>query len=415
MPANLLTANEVKNAKLNPKRPDVVRRLSDGKGLWLEIRPVTGAKFWRYRFKLNGKEKLYTIGPAGYRTGEIGLEEARKERARLRDLVKQGLNPTQERRERKDETIREGENTFKALAERWIVQGKPHWAEKYHRDIRQAMDKTIFPKIGNRPIKAITSGEVRAVVESMKSKPVTAKRFLLWIGSVCRYAIAEDIAEEDPTYALRNLIKRPKVRHHQPIPLETLPEIIQAARDDGGDAALRLGLELLAHTFVRPSELIGARWSEIDFDKALWTIPAERMKMRDAHYVPLSSQAVTILRELEKITGRFLCLFPNRRDPRRAAKASNLNRLVERMGYGDVFSPHAFRATASTKLNELSYSPDWIELQLGHAPRNKIRASYNQARWLEERRAMMQSYSDLITTAGQGDKVVPIRKQEAAA
>lgn len=384
-------------------------KLRDGKGLYLEVRP-TGAKFWRYRFRLPGEttEKMFTIGEYGSKPGQCSLAAARDARSAARALVKQGVNPTEHRGQIVTTAVAEGKNTFRAVAREWLDDSKPHWSAKYLSQVEAGLDRDILPTLGDRPIRSITSADVLAIIKARKSTPTWALLLRQWVGAIFRYAIAHRRADEDPTYAVRGTIKRPAVKHHAPLKLREIPAFLTALRADTGERQTIIAVELLLLTFVRPSELAKAEWREFALDDALWIIPGKRMKMREDHYVPLSSQAVKLLRELHKLTGHRQHLFPNARDPRKPMDSGSLNRIFSRIGYGDHVSPHSCRSTASTALNEMGYRFDLIERQLAHAERNKSRASYNQAQYMDERRQMMQQWANVIS-AKPGAKVIPLK------
>lgn len=423
----LLSALDVKRAKpgYDPtaeratpprKQPNASRpfKIRDGNGLWLEVRP-SGKKVWRYRYRIGADEQTYTIGDAGEGTGQIGLAEARTERDKARALVKTGIHPKADREASKVRNIAEGENTFKAVALDWLAESAQHWTEHYTAKARRMLETNAYRAIGDKPIRSITAADVLEIIKAKKASATQALLLQQWIGSIFRYAIRNLRADTDPTYSIRGAIKRPPVKHHQPLALSELPAFRDALRADTGNRQTRIAVELLLLTFVRPGELRAATWNEFDLDGAMWVIPAERMKMREPHYVPLSSQAEALLRELHKLTGKREHLFPSASKPRKCMSHSTLWRVVERIGYGDRFSPHGFRATASTALNGMHFRPDVIEKQLAHAERNQSRASYNQQAYMEERKLMMQTWADVIDAqAKEREKVVPIRATEAA-
>lgn len=411
MPANLLTVPQVRNAKPDPTKP---RRIPDGKGLWLEVRP-SGAKFWRYRYKLAGKEQMFTIGEAGEGRGQVSLSGARTARELARDLVRRGIHPKAQREAERTQNIAEGANTFRSVALEWLAENAPQWSAHYTKQVRRGLQKDILPTIGDRPIRSVNSADVLAILKAKKHRPTSAILLQQWMGAVFRYAIANLRADTDPTYAVRGAIVRPKVQHHAPLQVPEIPAFRSALRADTGNRPTVIALELLLLLFVRPVELRAATWAEFDLDGAMWVVPAERMKMGEPHYVPLPKQAVALLRELQTITGNREHLFPNRSDPKRPMDHASLCRLIDRIGYGDKFSPHGFRATASTALNGMHFRPDVIERQLAHAERNQSRAAYNQQAHLAERRQMMQTWADLIDAeVARASKVVPMKAKKSA-
>lgn len=398
--AFMLTDTQIRNAK-PAERP---YRIRAGKGLYLEVRP-SGKKLWRYRYRLEGvdggkRENLYALGEygkAGPDRGQYTLAEADQERARLRELVRAGVHPSHARRERRKAAIEAGANTFRAVAEEWIAANRGTWTPYYLKQIERAFAEAVYPDIGDLAITKITSAQLLRIVKAKaKGAPTVALLLRQWMGAVFRYAIAHLKAEHDPTFAIRKTVKRPPVRSKEPLRPADIPAFRDAVEKAGGYRQTKIALELLLYTFVRPGELRQSKWSEFDLDAGLWRIPAARMKMREPHVVPISTQACALLRELHGLTGGHDWLFPNVRDPKRPMTGTTLNRSLERMGYLGRLSAHGFRATASTWLNEVGFRHDVIERQLAHKERNAVRASYNKAEYLPERRAMMQQWADAI-------------------
>ena len=402
MPANLLTALKITKAKAK----DAPYKLRDGKGLYLEVRP-TGKKVWRYRYRMWADEQTFTIGDCGDAADEFTLEAARTARDEARKLVKQGTHPKQHRAAAKAATVMAGRNTFKAVAEDWYTESSAHWTPRYAGQVRTGLDDQILPAIGDRPIRSVTSAAVLPIIKGKKHHATTAILLQQWMGAIFRYAIRHLYTDNDPTYAVRGVVKRAPVKHRKPIPRSEIPAVNTALKDEVGSRVMALALRLLMLTFVRPGELRAAKWAEFDLDGALWRIPAERMKKREPHLVPLSSQALEVLRELKTRTGKSEWLLPSSRNSKQPVNERTMAQAMERMISGD-YSPHCFRSTASTILNEMGFPSDWIEIQLAHSERNKTRASYNHAQFLEQRGGMMQGYADLIGSQGKG-KVIPLK------
>ena len=260
----------------------------------------------------------------------------------------------------------------------------------------------VFPFVGKLPIRSVSAAHLLEVLNRIEGRGAATVALLVrqWSSAVFRYAVATLRADADPAAALKGAIQRPRVQHHKPLTREQIGEFSKALEQYGGYRTTVIALRLMLLTFVRTVELRKAEWHEFDLDRAEWRIPAERMKMRESHIVPLSAQAVELLRELNTHTGGRRLLFPNLRKPNECMTATTLNRALERMGFNGKdsigFSAHGFRATASTMLNEMGCRADVIERQLAHAERNKVRASYNQAEYLDERRQMMQAWADDI-------------------
>ena len=397
-----LTDTAIRNAKPKPK----AYKLLDGNGLFLMVSP-TGSKLWRYRYRIGSSENLFAIGeyPA------VTLQGAREQREAARRLIKEGIHPAQHRKAARLVSATEAANTLEAVAKEWIDQNRAHWSTYYCSQVETVLGNDVFPKIGGLPIRSVTAAHVLGIIKAIEARnaPSIALLTRQWVSAIFRYAVATLRADADPAAALRGAIRKPRTQHKRPLSRNELGLFLDRVNATQSGALVRTALRLLLLTFVRPGELRCARWKEFDLDAAEWRIPAARMKMREAHTVPLSQQAVSLLTELRPFTGRHSQLFPNLRDPKRDMSPTTLNRALERMGYKGVFSAHGFRATASTILNEIGYRPDVIERQLAHQERNKVRASYNQASYMPERKKMMQEWADYLDAAIRDDKVRPIR------
>ncbi|HRH14257.1 MAG TPA: tyrosine-type recombinase/integrase [Azonexus sp.] len=410
------------DAKIRNTKPgDKPIKLTDGGGLYLEVR-TTGAKLWRYRYRIAGKENVFAVGEYfnDKRGGHISLDDARTERDKARALIKQGIHPAHNRQAARLATHAENANTFEGVAREWIAKKKQGWTPYYLRQVERFHETDVFPYVGNLPIRNVTAAHLLEIVRRIDGRGAETVALLVrqWASAIFRYAVATLRADTDPAAALKGAIHRPKVEHHKPLSRDQIADFVKALDSYGGYRTTVIALRLMLLTFVRTVELRGAHWTEIDLDRAEWRIPAERMKMREPHLVPLSRQAVELLRELHTFTGGRAMLFPNYRNPKTCMTATTLNRALERMGFNGKdsigFSAHGFRATASTILNELNFRPDVIERQLAHAERNKVRASYNQAEYLDERRTMMQQWADLTDEMAKSEnKVTPINRAAA--
>ena len=381
----------------NTKPADKPLKLTDGGGLYLEVRP-TGTRLWRLRYRIDGKENVFAIG--GY--PEIGLADARDAREKAKPLIRQGIHPSHNRQAERLANSAANANTFEAVAREWIKKKAPSWTPYYLRQVERFMAADVFPFVGKLPIRNVSAAHLLEILNRIEGRGAATVALLVrqWSSAVFRYAVATLRADADPAAALKGAIHRPKVQHHKPLTRDQIAEFSKALEQYGGYRATVIALRLMLLTFVRTVELRKAEWIEFDLDRAEWRIPAERMKMREPHIVPLSSQAVALLRELATHTGGRRQLFPNLRNPNEYMTATTLNRALERMGFNGKdsigFSAHGFRATASTMLNEMGFRADVIERQLAHAERNKVRASYNQAEYLEERRQMMQAWAEYL-------------------
>lgn len=403
-----LTDAKIKNTKPSEKP----QKLSDQGGLYLEVRP-NGSKLWRYKFRIAGKENIFAIG--GY--PEIGLAEARIEHGKARELVKQGINPTHNRQTEMLAIHASNANTFETIAKEWIEKKTPGWTPYYLRQVTRFFASDVYPTIGYLPIRQVTAAHILAILQKAESRgaKTVAMNIRQWCGAVFRYAVATLRADADPAAALKGAIQRDPVKHSKPLNKAEVKKLFKELDANGGYRTTVIALRLIMLTFVRTVELRAAEWSEFDLDGAVWRVPGERMKMRELHIVPLSRQAVELLRELHKLTGNQKWLFPNLRRPLSCMSGTTINRALERMGFagkdGIGFSSHGFRSTASTMLHEAGYRSEVIERQLAHAERNKVKASYNQAEYMPERIAMMQQWADMADEMAKGDgKVVAIKE-----
>jgi len=403
-----LTATAVKNAKPKAKPYS----LPDSGSLSLHVLP-NGTKTWRYRFRWHGKQQIYTIG----KFPSVTLAEARNERYKACKLIAAGIHPTRHKKAERARQKAEEANTFEAVAREWINKKKPGWSPTYLRQIEDVMAADVFPVVGALPIREVSAAQLLGILESVEGRGAETVALLIrqWCSAIFRYAVATLRADFDVAAALQGAVHRPKVQHHKPLDRAEIPGFLKNLSQFSGYRATAISLHLLLYVFTRPGELRQAKWSEFDLDGAEWRIPSERMKMREQHIVPLSQQAVELLRELRKLTGEgeHGWLFPNSRRPSTCMTPTTMNRALERLGYQGKFSAHGFRSTASTILNEQGWPADVIERQLAHAPRNKVRASYNQAQYLDERSKMMQTWSDFVDSLSGDSKVVSIKEKRA--
>ena len=387
----LLTATKIQNTA--PQKKAV--RLFDGRGLYLEIAP-TGSRWWRFKYRFAGKEKRISLGVYP----DVGLKKARDKREEMRRLVADGVDPSAARKQEKLATIESTENTFEAIAREWFEKHSPNWEASYSVKLLARLEANVFPWLGHRPIRDIKAPELLAVLRRVESRGVleTAHRLMNYCGNIFRYAIATGRADRDVSADLRGALPPSTQQHHASI---TEPQGVAALLRsiDGyrGSNVTRYALQLAPLVFVRPGELRKAEWSELDLAGGEWRIPAERMKMRSKHIVPLSTQAVAILRALQPLTGQGRFVFPGARSRERPMSENTVNGGLRRLGWsGSEMTGHGFRSMASTLLNEQGWNRDAIERQLAHSERNSIRAAYNFAEHLPERRRMMQSWADYL-------------------
>lgn len=405
-----LTDTRIRNAKVKAKP----YKLFDADGLFLLVQP-TGSRLWRLKYRLDlredgsKKEHLFAVGTYPV----VSLSEARALRDNARKLIAQGIHPTRHRKVERARKAVESANTFEAVAREWIAKRRPKWSAYYAKQVENCMAADVYPQIGALPIREVSAAQLLQIVQRAETRGAATIAILIrqWCSAIFRYAVATLRADADPAATLKGAIHRPRVQHRVPLQRDEIPVFLDKLEEFGGYRTTSLALNLLLLTFVRPGELRAAEWAEFDLDHAEWRIPAERMKMDEEHIIPLSRQALKLLHELHRLTGGQRWLFPNYRRPKTCMTPTTMNRALERMGYGGRFSSHGFRATASTLLNEMGWHADVIERQLAHAPRNKVRASYNRALYLAERKKMMQTWSDFVDSLRAGDKVVPLKKR----
>lgn len=396
---------DIKARNLKPRA--TVYRVADARGLCLEVRP-TGSKLWRYRYRFDGNASMLALGeyPA------VTLSDARGRRDAARERLANGENPVAAHKADQRAKLTAARNTFQSVAMEWMEKQEGQWTLHHALDVQRSLVKEAFPTIGNRSISEIEAPEILHCLKVIEKRGAieVAHRTAQRIAAVFRYAVLTGRAKHNPAADLRGAIVARKVKHMTAMPREELPAFLDKLYHYDGNIQTALALRLMLLTFVRTTELIGARWQEIDFDKAEWRIPAERMKMREEHVVPLSEQAVTVLRELHALTCATPMLFPSRSNAHKPMSNNTMLFALYRMGYHSRATTHGFRALASTTLNEQGWPPDVIERQLAHGERNKVRAAYNRAQYLPERRKMMQAWADYLDTSKQGGNVIPIRK-----
>jgi len=388
-----LTDTFVKRKQGNGK----VQKHSDGGGLFLYITPE-GKKSWRLAYRYLGKQKLLVIGPYP----AISLKEARERREAAKKLLVDNIDPSTAKQEAKAVAASAAKNSFEAVMREWAEKQSGKWTPKSKERVIARLEQYILPALGKRPIKSITAPELLAVLRKMESQGFVTSAHIARseCGRIFRYAIATGRAERDVAADLRGAISAmPAVQHFAAV---TEPKAIGKLLLDLETCSctfvMHCALRLAPLVFVRAGELTSAEWSEIDLDAAEWRIPAAKMKMRQTHVVPLSRQAVAILRELHAVTGKGRFVFPSRTNPENHMLSGSPVLALRGMGYSrEDMTMHGFRAMASTVLHEKGFNRDWIERQLAHAERNGVRASYNHAEYLAERRKMMQFWSDYLT------------------
>jgi integrase len=404
-----LTEMQVRNAK--PR--DKPYKLFDGGGLYLEVVP-TGSRIWRLKFRqANGKENRLTFGPYP----EITLQEAREKRLETRRLMLQGVDPAKHRDATRRVAADQLANMFEKIAREWYANKVPTWSDRTAKNMIQRLEADIFPQIGSMPIAEIKHRDVIAALRKIEERGATeiAKRMKAVCSTIFSYAIQCGLTDRNLVVDMKDVLKTKRASHFAAIEADELPEFLAAlARNEARMfEPTRIAMRLMLLVFVRTSELIETPWSEIDFDKSEWIIPWQRMKRGKLtvnpdmtnHHVCLSRQALALLRELHTTTGHNKYLFPNQRDPKKPMSNNTLLVTLERMGYKGRMTGHGFRALAMSTIKErLGYRHEVVDRQLAHAPKDKVASAYDRAKFLDERRVMMQAWADYLDAVERGDK-----------
>ncbi|CAM7930302.1 TPA: tyrosine-type recombinase/integrase [Klebsiella pneumoniae] len=394
-----LTARQVDTSK--PK--DKPYKLSDGGGLYLLVNP-NGSRYWRLKYRIAGKEKLLALGVYP----DITLAEARQKRADAKKVLAAGGDPGQEKQEEKQAKEQAVANSFERLAMEWHSHKSTSWSEGYAEHLLMYLKKDIFPFIGQKAITDISQVEMLNVLRKMEQRGVLDK--LKKTRQACRqiftYAIITGRAEHNPVSDLAGALKSPKQQHYPHLLVDQIPDFLRALSEYSGSTITRNATRLLMLTGLRTIELRASEWVDIDFDKGVWNVPAERMKMRRPHLVPISTQVRELLEEIHQLTGRGKYVFPGRNDAGKPMSEASINQVIKRIGYDGKATGHGFRHTMSTILHEQGYNTAWIETQLAHVDKNSIRGTYNHAQYLDGRREMLQWYADYMQALENGENVV---------
>lgn len=381
----MLNDTQIRKAKPQAKP----YKLTDSNGLYIVINP-NGSKLWRYRFRIDGKESVFSIGAYP----EISLAEAREKRKEARLLVQQGINPAKDRAEKKRQNMRQNKNTFQAIAEEYfstktISKGSIKAA-------RSMLERYAYPIIGDTPITKVTPRQIMGCLDICKDKGVVVSGIYTrqHMSAVFLYAIRTMRAEFDPTLAFAGYLKRPEITHAKAMTAEQIRSFKTSLANYNGSFVVKKAVQLLLYTAVRTIEARRAEWADIDLSAAIWRIPANKMKKSRMHVVPLSSQVVELLKELHTLTGNGRLLFPNSKRPDDMLSATTINRALEYMGL--TISGHDFRATLATNLSEMGYDHEHIKSQLAHAKDNQTDAAYFHAKFINQRRQMLQDWADFV-------------------
>lgn len=412
----MLTALEVKNAK--PKEKPY--KLTDGQGLFLHV-SSSGKKTWRYRFAIAGTESTFVLGEYPV----MSLEKARIERTAAREMVKAGKNPGEERRLQKQaeqqakETEKiKAENTFEAIAYEWHQNKRDGWKADHAKAILTTLEQDVFPAIGETPIDQITPPMVLQILRTIEARGalVIATKILQRMTAVFRYAVQTGRATYNPATEMRGVVKARKVQHHPMIQPGELPDFLRNLTTADIHTVTKLSIQFTILTAARSGEVRDATWSEIDLEKNIWSIPAERMKMQMPHTIPLSLAAISILNRVKLLYGYGdkQLLFPSNQAPDKPLSENTMLYALYRMGYHSRATMHGFRALFSTIANEAGFNPDAIERQLAHREKNAVRAAYHRSEYLPERMKMMQWWADHLHHLEHGTEIIPIGRKEVA-
>ena len=398
----------------NLKPKDKPYRVADSGGLYLEVSP-SGGKLWRFKYRFERKQKMMALGvyPA------VTLAKARDRRDDARKLLADGIDPSEHRKAAKATRAGLAANTFEVIGREWYAKTAATQAATTSEKLLRRLEVDVLPWIGARPITTIAAPDLIKIIERIEQRGAldTARRVHNAIGRIFRYAVGRGLATRDPSrdIELADILPPADVQHHAS---QTDPKavggLLRAIDGFTGTLTTRCALRLAALAFVRPGELRAAEWTEFDFDKSEWRIPAEKMKMKEQHIVPLSVQAVAVLREIQPLTGTGRYVFPSERGGGRPMSENTINAALRRLGYAKhEMTGHGFRSMASTLLHELGWNHAVIERQLAHGERNKVSAAYNFAEHLPERRKLMQQWADHLDKLKVGAEVIPLHGQAA--
>lgn len=391
----MLTDIRVRQAKPAEKP----QYLFDGGGLYLQVNR-NGSRWWRYKYRFGGRQKLLSLGVYP----DISLREARERHAAARSLLTQGIDPSEQRKTDKVQAKITRSNRFSAIAEVWYQRKVKEWAPSTAAKVRAYLDSDLLPVLGDRPMPEIRRRDLIELLAKIEQRGAfdVAKKCREWLSGIFRYALVTEIIDSNPATDLYIVAgASPKTRQYPHLPESDLSGFLRALDAYRGEPSTVRAIKLLLLTGCRPGELRGATWDEIDFDAMTWTIPAERMKMRRPHLFPLPQQAIDFLLEQRQITGHRDLIFGHRDKDLLPMSENTMGVAINRIGYKGRQTAHGFRHLVSTALNERGYNRDWIERQLAHGDDNEIRAVYNKAEYLEQRRVMMQEWADLLETLSQ--------------
>ena len=399
-PTNRLTELSIKQAKRKEKQ----YKLTDGEGMYLRVYP-NGSKYWQLQYWFDGKQRIFSLGV----WSDVSLKEARNKRYEAKKKIKEGINPLDEKKEilksldfiQEEEKLRES-NTFQKVAEDYISRQSIQWSERHSRGVNSSLNMHAYPDLGEKPISTISKQDIISTLRKLEAegKYEACYRLRQKIEAIFSYAEIEGHCTGNPAKDLQQILTKPQPKSHNSLPISVLPEFLKKMNEDKAAAPTTLlAMKFIILTFVRTQELRFADWKEFDIDSSepLWVIPADRMKMKKIHHVPLSRQAVNILNEIQQFSGKIGYVFPQYYNSKKAMSENTLLYFSNRLGYAGRNTIHGFRSVVSTVLNEsMKWHPDVIERQLAHQESNKVRKAYNRAEHLDERRKMMEWWSDYI-------------------
>lgn len=405
-----LTVLECRSAKPRAKP----YKLSDSGGMYLEIMP-NGSKYWRLKYRWAGREKRLALDVFPF----ITLIEARGKRDAARKLIADGIDPLSVRREAKQKAIVSAANTFEIIAREWHDKQRGRWTPAYATKVLRYLEHDLFPYLGHRPSGEVDPPELLTVLRKIEGRGAyyNATRIKQYCGQIFRYGVATGRVQRDPSADLKGALTTAKTKHYAALGIKDMPSFLRAleTNDVRLFAQTRRAIRLLMHTFTRTSELILATWDEIDFEKSQWEIPAERMKMRNPHIVPLSRQAIELFQEQHRETGHLNTewVFPNQVRPKKPMSNNTILFGIGRLGYKGLMTGHGFRSLAMTALmEELGYPFEIPNIQLAHAKGDTVRRAYDRTTFLPQRRTMMQEWSDYLETMTLTGKVPPAISQK---
>lgn len=387
-----LTALACKNAKPG-KKP---RKLFDGGGLYLEV-TAAGNKLWRLKYYHAKKEKRMSLGPFP----EVSLLEAREKREEARKLLAEGVDPSVHRQKRLAQVHEDSQNTFERIAREWHAHNAPVWSENHARTVMRRLEADVFPRIGRLPIKDVTAPVLLECIREIEKRKAfeVARRVLQYCGGVFRFAIVTGRGERDVSADLKGALQPYKKGHFAAMDAGELPSFLRKlhANEARMFPQTKYAVEFMLLTFVWTSELVKAEWTEFDMDGAMWTVPGRRMKMKQDHMVPLSGRAVEILRQLERLNGHRKHVFTSQRDPRKHMSTNAILVALDRMGYRGIHTGHGFRTLAMSTIKEkLGYRHEVVDRQLAHSHKNPTDKAYDRAKFLDDRKKMMQEWAEYI-------------------